>query len=88
MKNKNLYAGVAAGFVSGKVVKSFEPYANLWTTAANWRVWQTEWNDGSFQSLDPEEMEKELGPLPLQLEAESETIASRPIAGRWVWQVG
>ena len=23
MKNKNLYAGVAAGFVSGKVVKSF-----------------------------------------------------------------
>ena len=45
----------------GRTIKDFEPYANLWNTAANWKVWQTEWLDGSFIELDPEEMEKELG---------------------------
>ena len=45
----------------GKIVKTFEPFANLWTTAANWKQWQADWNDGPFVDLDPEEMEKELG---------------------------
>ena len=45
----------------GKVMKAFEPFANLWITAANWKVWQTEWLEGPFTDLDPEDMEKELG---------------------------
>ena len=45
----------------GKIVKSFEPFANLWSTAGNWKQWQSDWNDGPFINLDPEEMEKELG---------------------------
>ena len=44
-----------------RIVKAFEPYANLWTVAANWVRWQSEWLKGPFCHLDPEEMEKELG---------------------------
>ena len=44
-----------------KTMKNFEPFANLWNTASNWVKWQSEWNDGPFINLDPEEMEKELG---------------------------
>ena len=43
-----------------KIVKNFEPFANLWATAANWKSWQANWLDGPFIELDPEEMEKEL----------------------------
>ena len=28
-----------------KLVKDFEPYASLWTTAADWQKWQREWLD-------------------------------------------
>ena len=45
----------------GKIQKAFEPYANLWTTAANWVQWQTDWLEGPFINLDPETMERELG---------------------------
>ena len=43
-----------------KTMKNFEPFANLWNTASNWVKWQSEWNDGPFINLDPEEMEKDL----------------------------
>ena len=45
----------------GKIVKAFEPFANLWTTAGNWTKWQSDWLEGPFIDLDPEDMEKELG---------------------------
>ena len=43
-----------------QIVKAFEPYANLWTTAFKWSQWQTEWMTGPFNQLDPEKMEQEL----------------------------
>ena len=34
-----------------KLVKDFEPYASLWTTAADWQKWQREWLDGPLLDL-------------------------------------
>ena len=41
-----------------KLVKDFEPYASLWTTAADWQKWQREWLDGPLLDLQPDDVEK------------------------------
>ena len=41
-----------------KIVKDFEPYASLWTTAADWQRWKAEWLDGPLNALQPDEVEK------------------------------
>jgi hypothetical protein len=43
-----------------RVVKAFEPFANLWTTAAKWVGWQHDWLHGVFNQLDPEAMDTNL----------------------------
>jgi dynein heavy chain len=43
-----------------KIIKSFEPYANFWTSAANWIKWKKEWSSGAFADLDPEAMDAKL----------------------------
>ena len=34
-----------------KMVKAFEPFANLWNTGYKWVQWQQEWNTNAFTSL-------------------------------------
>ena len=36
-----------------KLVKDFEPYASLWTTAADWQKWQREWLDARCSTCSP-----------------------------------
>ncbi|KAI8820875.1 dynein heavy chain and region D6 of dynein motor-domain-containing protein [Fimicolochytrium jonesii] len=40
--------------------KDFEPYKNLWLTAADWTKWRTQWLSGSFLDLNAEDVEKNL----------------------------
>ena len=42
------------------VVKAFEPYSNLWNTAAEWKVNYQAWTEGTFIELDAEQIEKDL----------------------------
>ena len=41
----------------GVITKSFEPYAQLWITAYDWRKNHTQWMTDPFQSLEPESMD-------------------------------
>ncbi|XP_065194434.1 dynein axonemal heavy chain 1-like [Sycon ciliatum] len=40
-----------------KLVRMFEPYKNLWITAADWLVWNDAWNNEPLTNIDPESME-------------------------------
>ena len=40
------------------IVKNFEPYRDLWLSAADWQKWQKDWLDGPLLNLDPDEVEK------------------------------
>ncbi|TPX58491.1 hypothetical protein PhCBS80983_g03079 [Powellomyces hirtus] len=44
----------------GQLSKDFEPYKNLWLTAADWSKWRNQWLNGSFLELNAEEVEKNL----------------------------
>ena len=41
-----------------QVGKAFEPYAQLWVTAYDWRKNREKWMSDSFESLEPESMEQ------------------------------
>lgn len=41
-----------------QIAKDFEPYAVLWETAANWLKWSKSWTEDPFETIDAEEMEK------------------------------
>ena len=40
----------------GRLLKDFEPYKNLWLTAADWSRWQESWMNDSLANIDPELM--------------------------------
>jgi dynein heavy chain len=44
-----------------KATKEFEPYAALWTTVRAWTASRREWMTGSFQAVNAEQMEAQLG---------------------------
>jgi dynein heavy chain len=44
--------------VVGHISKDFEPYAALWITADDWMQWHNSWNNDAFETIDAEEMEK------------------------------
>ncbi|KAJ3159379.1 Dynein heavy chain 1, axonemal [Geranomyces michiganensis] len=44
----------------GQLTKDFEPYKNLWLTAADWTKWRNQWLSGSFLDLNAEDVEKNL----------------------------
>lgn len=41
-----------------KIVKSFEPYSNLWQTAKEWIELSKQWMSGRFVDLNADEIEK------------------------------
>ena len=49
-------------FQLSAVIKDFEPYYSLWTTANDWLNWYHSWMNDPFTNLDPEQMEKGLDP--------------------------
>lgn len=38
----------------GKLTREFEPYKNLWITAADWQKWYETWMNDSLINIDPE----------------------------------
>eukprot|EP00755_Sulcionema_specki_P029075 Sspe_Gene.17654::Locus_6284_Transcript_1_1_Confidence_1.000_Length_4893::g.17654::m.17654/K10408/DNAH; dynein heavy chain, axonemal len=40
-----------------QIIKDFQPYADLWTTADNWLTWHHSWTNDPFETLDPVKME-------------------------------
>ena len=68
-KDQTDYSQLAA------MAKKFEPYATLWLTAGTWVKNQSEWNEGQFSALDPEQMEKELGNAQRNMYKLSKTFA-------------
>jgi dynein heavy chain len=44
----------------GTMVKAFEPYANLWKTAGDWKNNKEAWLHGNFQEIDPRYCENEV----------------------------
>jgi len=40
------------------LASDFEPYKNLWITINDWLKFKSQWLDGPFDELDPEEVEK------------------------------
>jgi len=44
----------------GTMIKSFEPYSNLWKTAGDWVNNKKAWLDGSFDNIDPRHCENEV----------------------------
>ena len=38
----------------GKLTRDFEPYKNLWNTAADWMRWHESWMNDSLVNIDPE----------------------------------
>ncbi|KXS21750.1 hypothetical protein M427DRAFT_107149 [Gonapodya prolifera JEL478] len=44
----------------GQLMKDFEPYKNLWVTAADWIKWKSVWMHGAFSDLNAEDVEKNL----------------------------
>ena len=58
-KRESLFGSEATEYDAlSKIVKDFEPYASLWSTASDWAGWQREWLDGPILQLDPDEVEK------------------------------
>eukprot|EP00670_Eutreptiella_braarudii_P009176 CAMPEP_0174308690 /NCGR_PEP_ID=MMETSP0810-20121108/1920_1 /TAXON_ID=73025 ORGANISM="Eutreptiella gymnastica-like, Strain CCMP1594" /NCGR_SAMPLE_ID=MMETSP0810 /ASSEMBLY_ACC=CAM_ASM_000659 /LENGTH=1420 /DNA_ID=CAMNT_0015416091 /DNA_START=64 /DNA_END=4323 /DNA_ORIENTATION=- len=47
-------------FQLSAVIKDFEPYYSLWTTANDWLNWYHSWMNDPFTNLDPEQMEKDV----------------------------
>ncbi|PHJ26108.1 dynein heavy chain axonemal protein, partial [Cystoisospora suis] len=43
-----------------KLVKEFEPFSNLWITAADWARNRVQWIDGPFEKIDAAAMEKQV----------------------------
>ena len=41
-----------------KIVEDFEPFYLLWTTAGDWKKWQDSWMGDSFESLDAEQIDR------------------------------
>ncbi|XP_065895241.1 dynein axonemal heavy chain 1-like isoform X2 [Dysidea avara] len=39
-----------------KLTKDFEPYKNLWMTAADWLRWHESWMNDSLANIDPEQL--------------------------------
>ena len=39
-----------------KLTKDFEPYKNLWMTAADWLRWHESWMNDSLSNIDPEQL--------------------------------
>ena len=37
-----------------KLTKEFEPFKNLWLTAADWQKWYETWMNDSLVNVDPE----------------------------------
>ena len=37
-------------------MREFEPYKNLWITAADWQRWQEGWMNEALVNIDPELM--------------------------------
>ncbi|XP_046395032.1 dynein axonemal heavy chain 1-like [Ischnura elegans] len=42
----------------GKLIKEFEPYRNLWTTASDWFKWHEIWMDNPLINVDSDEIER------------------------------
>ena len=40
----------------GRLLRDFEPYRNLWQTAADWQRWQESWMNESLINIDAELM--------------------------------
>ena len=38
----------------GKLSRDFEPYKNLWNTAADWMRWYDSWMNDALVNIDPE----------------------------------
>ena len=38
----------------GKLTREFEPFKNLWITAADWLKWHETWMNDSLINIDPE----------------------------------
>ena len=38
----------------GKLTRDFEPYKNLWSTAADWMRWHDSWMNDALVNIDPE----------------------------------
>ena len=38
----------------GRLTREFEPYKNLWITAADWQKWHETWMNDSLINVDPE----------------------------------
>ena len=38
----------------GKLLRDFDPYKNLWVTAADWLKWHETWMNDSLINIDPE----------------------------------
>ena len=58
-KRESLFGSEATEYDAlSKIVKDFEPYASLWSTASDWAGWQREWLDGPILKLDPDEVDK------------------------------
>ena len=38
----------------GKLTRDFEPFKNLWITAADWIKWHETWMNDSLINIDPE----------------------------------
>ena len=38
----------------GKLTRDFEPYKNLWNTAADWMRWHDSWMNDALVNIDPE----------------------------------
>ncbi|XP_076603478.1 dynein axonemal heavy chain 1 [Chaetodon auriga] len=43
-----------------KLVKDFQPYKDLWTTASDWLRWHEGWLSDPLSSIDPEQLERQV----------------------------
>src|SRR5690606_28176749 len=41
-----------------RIVRNFQPYADLWLTAYDWTKWQHEWRTDPFESLNANEIKE------------------------------
>ncbi|KAJ1485020.1 hypothetical protein T484DRAFT_2467211 [Baffinella frigidus] len=61
-----------------RIAKTFEPYAQLWVSADDWLTWHKKWLSDPFESLDPEQMEKDVGETWRALFKAAKTFADLP----------
>lgn len=40
------------------MVRDFQPFFDLWTTASNWLTWHEKWLNDPLTSIDPEQLER------------------------------